>query len=153
VANIQVPIGASVQNEIRIDSPYRLVHNLSVSSATHQTTQSMRGLFLWREYAPCKLAEHELRRLEHPAKESSRPLLSGGMEHERAQSINRRRTGSDQMVQKSISRLGLVVSDVQPLPTRRAQHICFPCQIIPIPVVTASQARPLNVLVPFLTRS
>ena len=26
---------------------------------------------------------------------------------------------------------GLVVSDVQPLPTRRAQHICFQCQIIP----------------------
>ena len=91
----------------------------------------MRGLFLWREHAPRKLAEHELRRLEHPANESSRPLLSGGMEHERAQSVNLRRTGSDQMVQKSISRLGLVVSDVQPLPTRRAQHICFPCQIIP----------------------
>ena len=52
------------------------------------------------------------------------------MEHERTQSIKFRCAGSDEMVQNSISRLGLVVADVQPLPFRSAQHICFPCQII-----------------------
>jgi hypothetical protein len=97
----------------------------------------MCGLFSWREHHPRKLAEHELRRLEHPANESRSPLLSGGMEYERTESIKLCPTGGVEMVQKRISRLGLVVSDVQPLPTRCAQHICWhpdPTRISGFPV-------------------